>query len=425
MFTAEDNGSKYDSPRVAFNFDTVLYVYGKPNYEMIQQAQVLSGMNVYIVVYSDSSTLGFERVKSICKKYEIPYNQIVTSAYPAADVHIDNPGFYPGNLLIDYVLLQFVHRSEYKYLTHPSGGLETYSELNKISYRTKEFDGVSKSDINASNFRVYIPFSGGLDSTTLICMAVESGYSFLAYYVDMGQDVAKKEWATAQSIATEYHFDSKLQLKTIADVKFLQSKHILFNRNTVIVLELAREMQKNNHTGEIWFGTTAGESPVLGGDKSKEWLQAINKLLHFLQLPAQVVCPVSTMDKSDEIVWLNNHCPGLFEHTDSCFDPETKNCGKCRSCFRKFVALAKAASYSSQSDVFQTSQFWIFNKPSYEELIANFLPFAREYHEAMMTAPNSDVYYSPYRKEYTLELISDIFLDDNGEFIEIAESDAA
>jgi 7-cyano-7-deazaguanine synthase in queuosine biosynthesis len=417
VFTANHEGSKYDSPRVAFNFDTVLYTDGKPRYEMIQQAQVLSGMNVYIVVYSDSSTLGFERVKSICKKYEIPYNQIVMSAYPAADVHIDSPGFYPGNMLIDYILLKFVYGDSYQYLTNPSGGLETYSELNKISYRTKEFDGVLKSDVSASNFRVYIPFSGGLDSTTLVCMAAESGYDFQAYYVDMGQDVAKKEWATVQNIASEYHFSDRLQLKTVRECKFLQSKHILFNRNTVIVLELAREMLRNGHTGEIWFGVTSGESPVLGGDKSREWLSAINRLLHLLQLPAQVTCPVVNLDKSDEIVWLFNHCPGIFELTDSCFDPEKQNCGKCRSCFRKFLALAKATTYLNEYDEVDSSQLVAtFNSKSYSDSIADLLPFAKEYYAAM-TDMNSDVYYSPYRKEYTLDLISDIFMGNDGRFI--------
>jgi hypothetical protein len=42
-------------------------------------------------------------------------------------------------------------------------------------------------------------------------MAAESGYDFQAYYVDMGQDVAKKEWETVQNIASEYHFSDRLQ----------------------------------------------------------------------------------------------------------------------------------------------------------------------------------------------------------------------
>lgn len=414
--------SKYDLPRVAINFDTVLYVNTKPNIEFIQQLNVLYYLKiVYIVVYSDSSTLGFERVKGICQKHDIPYHQIVMSAYPTADVHIDTPGFFPESLFLDYVLLKY--SKDYSYLTNPSNGLDRHSKLNQISRATKEIEGTTQQAIINSRFKVFIPFTGGLDSSTLVWMAYESGYDFTAFYLDMGQDTARKEWETVQRIASEFSFSERLRFLTVPDIKFLEYSHILFNRNTIIILELAQEMKRNNQWGEIWFGVTAGESPVLGGDKSREWLYHINKLLQLLQLPAHVVCPVSAMDKSDEILWLLNHTPELLYLTDSCFDPNVNNCGVCRACFRKFIASIQAyatmhghteeyAGYTTESAVEIVLEN-IFNySGSVGDYLAQVLPYAQEYFKTMSSSDGLN-YYSRYRIDYTHDLLLDVFQEYN------------
>jgi hypothetical protein len=79
--------------------------------------------------------------------------------------------------------------------------------------------------------------------------------------------------------------------------------------------------------------------------------------------------------------------------------------------------LAKATTYLNEYDEIDSSQLVAtFNNQSYSDSIADLLPFAKEYYAAM-TDTHSDVYYSPYRKEYTLDLISDIFMGNDGRFI--------
>ncbi len=190
------------------------------------------------------------------------------------------------------------------------------------------------------DFATIVPLSGGLDSSTLYFMAREAGLDPLPVYVDAGQEYGPTEYRAACTIANR-----EIQLLRV-NAEGKRYKHIIAGRNARIVAAVAEWAHHSGYWGQIWFGNLAGESPIVGGDKSARFLGTMQAILHDRGHDFHLLSPLIGLDKPDLIRWWFDHdLASRLRETKSCFSPSDRRCGECQSCFRTFVALVGSGMY--------------------------------------------------------------------------------
>jgi 7-cyano-7-deazaguanine synthase in queuosine biosynthesis len=181
---------------------------------------------------------------------------------------------------------------------------------------------------------IAIPVTGGLDSSALYYMAEKEQRPVRAFYIDVDPPYRAKEIIALEKMGIKFgYINSGLKLDSR---KFW--KHIIPARNFYFLSLIAEKLERG---GEIWFGATAGEMPLKGGDKSLAFLDYCNRMFAKLPYPVVVKTPLSEMTKTDIVAWWIKNAPveklGL---TISCFEAERGHCGHCQSCLRKALAYA-------------------------------------------------------------------------------------
>lgn len=203
-------------------------------------------------------------------------------------------------------------------------------------------------------FRVIVPLSGGLDSSTLWLMAQEAGLPAQPVYVDAGQEYAVREYQSACEIAQA----GIPRIPVPAEGK--RFKHIIAGRNARIIHWVAAWASYQDWWGQIWLGNLAGESPATGGDKSARFLGTMQAILHDQGRDFHLLSPLCALDKPDLIRWWHDHDrANLLPLVKPCFDADKRRCGRCQSCFRFFVAIVGSGMYDLRG--------------------GNFAPFMREW----------------------------------------------
>jgi 7-cyano-7-deazaguanine synthase in queuosine biosynthesis len=184
---------------------------------------------------------------------------------------------------------------------------------------------------------VAIPVSGGMDSLTLAQMAKESRCRYRLMYFDLKQSYAWAEIATCKKLFA----DAGVMLE-IYELQLPISYHdyILSGRNAIIILEAARVLEEAGQWGEIWFGNTLGESPALGGDKSKRFLNDIQTMLTLMGQDVHIVQPLLGLEKRDIVRYWQERDVDRMRHSRTCFGNTLGQCGKCQACFLKWSLFA-------------------------------------------------------------------------------------
>lgn len=200
------------------------------------------------------------------------------------------------------------------------------------------------------NFLVVVPFSGGLDSTTALVMALEAGLPVVPVYVDTGAGYAAAEIEACRQLVKrlDYPLMEPLQVVTV-DVNYRKHMHHDTGRNAIIIARLLDWFPVGTW-GEIWFSSTAtwGECPHVGGDKSWRWIADMQALIYALGCDARINTPVGGLTKADEVEYLVQHV-GLQFALDarSCYANDEGHCGRCLACFKRAIAFG-IAGYGSE-----------------------------------------------------------------------------
>ncbi len=195
---------------------------------------------------------------------------------------------------------------------------------------------------------IAVPVTGGLDSTVLYLRATEEVYQrrfrdgsdvvdfwmVAPYYVYFGQPYAAKETIAIESFTMPGTHILLGHGKIADETKYW--KHIIPGRNLYVLSLIAEHMQG----GEIWFGAVDGEMPLTGGDKSRYFIGAVNRLFSKLPYPVTVETPLEKETKTDLVKWWldNGYSKEMLDKTVSCFHPEEQHCGACQACLRKWIA---------------------------------------------------------------------------------------
>ena len=180
--------------------------------------------------------------------------------------------------------------------------------------------------------------SGGMDSFLLAHELELEGALHL--FVNVGQEYGRKEWAAAQFAADCAGAEIKtIQVSDMAQFEHKQTGIIPF-RNAELILCAAQFGE------DIYLGVIADE---VNSDKSPEFLAAMKTVLdisHRAQYwtegrEFQLKTPFRGYTKTELVkryVAAGYPLPNLFK-TVSCYDGGDVHCGRCSSCFKRWVAL--------------------------------------------------------------------------------------
>lgn len=182
--------------------------------------------------------------------------------------------------------------------------------------------------------------SGGMDSFLLAHHLRNNGIDAEHVFVDVGQSYAQKEEAAAMFVAAsagaKFH---RMQGAQVA--RFEHPSGIIPFRNAELILNAAQ------YGDDIYLGVIADE---VNSDKSAEFLHCMEQVLnesHRAQYwttgrTFRLLTPLRDRSKTQlvrEYLRAGGDVAVLCQ-TVSCYDGGAKHCGRCASCFKRWIALA-------------------------------------------------------------------------------------
>lgn len=311
----------------------------------------------------------------------------VHTGKPIADLYLDDKGLLPEPHLLEAFVEQYFE-TQLDYLHKLTAGELTSPYATNIANVP---ENPEYHEVLDDKYRVYIPLTGGMDSTTLWQMGVESGVALQPIYLRCGQDYADLEEEKASELAEKAGY----QLEVVdLQMPFKKFDYILLGRNAAVIYTIASLMKERGQWGEIWFGNLAGESPIHNGDKSRRFFNDTQALLSLRGFDVRVCNPLIGMDKPDEVAFWTSRDIETLVDTKSCFSTEHNQCGECQTCFRKWAAFAVHGR--DVSDTFAN-----------QDVRISFQPFIDKYKSKMgkALADQNFAHYSPSRISTTLRAI--------------------
>ncbi len=185
--------------------------------------------------------------------------------------------------------------------------------------------------------RIIVPWSGGLDSTTLAVMAVQAGFNVILISASMGQP-----WDSSERRARHFIEKAIPELQPLQKVEVGLDKpeavygHIQLGRNVAIGRYAASYADSLGGVAEVWLAWLDGETNIAAGDKSHVVLDLMQ-----VDYRSRFALPLRFMTKVDLVDWWLSH--GRVDDaaiTYSCFTGGTQPCGRCQACFRFYVPFA-------------------------------------------------------------------------------------
>lgn len=380
---------EFEQRIISFDYDGTLVEdsfpeHGKINERAAELIEKLGRLGYTLVVHTARQSLDADHIREVTGINNVQTGKAV------ADLYIDDKGLFPLDDLTEAYIEQYFER-ELDYVKKLTAGEYTSPYATNIANVPENPEYKERLD---ENFKVYLPVTGGMDSVTLWQMAIESGYPVMPIYINAGQEYADQEIEVAQSIVQETGHELEI---IDLDLPFKQFKHILLGRNAAVIYTLATLMKERGQWGEIWFGNLAGESPTMGGDKSRRFFNDTQHLLSLRGYDVRIMNPLIGVDKPDEVAyWQSRDIQKLID-TKSCFSAEERQCGKCQTCFRKWVA-------------FKTHGIEIRDTFADQDIKENFKEYTDKYIDKMNRALESSDFshYSPSRIQSTLDAISQL-----------------
>lgn len=179
-------------------------------------------------------------------------------------------------------------------------------------------------------FRVIVPVTGGLGSTTVLLLAYRAGLPTQPLYVDTGLPAAADEIATARALLEHLHGPA-----------LLVRDHPAAGYQGIIE-EAAQLTIDRGWWGELWLGHTdePGVTPVTGPELSHRWMTQIQHLLTSNNIDLRVAQPLAGWTRQDTVAWWDRLIPGgaqtAADWTTDCHDGP---CGGCRACLHRWAAF--------------------------------------------------------------------------------------
>lgn len=194
-------------------------------------------------------------------------------------------------------------------------------------------------------WQLVVPMSGGLDSLTLLHRAQQSGLRPTPVYVDTGAPYTRSEITAARQLLelVELGADALVVVEVPCRFQTLAG-YVDLGRNAVIAWTCA-SLFGPTRWGEVWFGNVSDwqESPIRGGDKSHRFFATIQQVVTMWGWDVRIQSPLTGQTKPDLLAWWAFHGrPDIAARSFSCYGPGPFHCGRCRACFKRWLAFGAA-----------------------------------------------------------------------------------
>lgn len=195
------------------------------------------------------------------------------------------------------------------------------------------------ADRDDPRFRIIVPVSGGLDSSTCYRMARAAGLPAEAVMAATGVPYARHDREAALRLT-----EGRLHMLEVGD-DWQSVGDFQIGRNSIIVWRLLEWAHSHGWWGEVWFGHLGGnylETPIVGGDKSFRWAATMQHLATAHGFDFRLSSPLIGMSKADCVSWWASRGMAASALTDtrSCFADIPGQCGRCWACLYRYVAFA-------------------------------------------------------------------------------------
>jgi 7-cyano-7-deazaguanine synthase len=187
---------------------------------------------------------------------------------------------------------------------------------------------------NGRDIKVVL-FSGGMDSYCL----VKTVKPDIILFFDIGTKDNKKEKELLKTLP----FYNKITIVKLNLKQWELKNKILPHRNSIFCLIAS------NYGNRIYIGTTKGDTTK---DKDYIFKAQVEGMLNYFALdkhkvnlpnyPYSIEMPFKDITKTEIIKYFireGNNINELITYSRSCYDGKDKECGICRSCIRKAIAL--------------------------------------------------------------------------------------
>lgn len=219
-----------------------------------------------------------------------------------------------------------------------------------------------------TNTRAVVLLSGGLDSTTVLALALAEGYTCFALSFDYGQrhevelDAARRVAATFD---VEQHVIAKINLREFGGSALTSAEAVPKGRSVAqmddgipityvparntIFLSFALAWAETLEASDIFIGVNALDYSGYP-DCRPEYIAAFESLANLAtkagvegRTHTKIHTPLISMSKAD-IVRCGNELGVDYGLTHSCYDPDASGlpCGSCDSCLLRAKGFAEA-----------------------------------------------------------------------------------
>lgn len=186
--------------------------------------------------------------------------------------------------------------------------------------------------------------SGGMDSFLLAHEPELKGAAHV--FVNIGQKYLEKERTSAKLVANSCGAEF-IEVVTNQIAKYEHESGIIPLRNAEMLLCAAQ------HGEQIYFGVIADE---INSDKSPEFVAAIQETMNISHKAQywtegkqfQILTPFRNFTKTQLVQRYHDNggsLPKLLTSV-SCYDAGSHHCGRCASCFKRWVALTNVSRYN-------------------------------------------------------------------------------
>lgn len=206
-----------------------------------------------------------------------------------------------------------------------------YNKLELGKPQGKIFDDESTNQLD----KEVLLMSGGLDST-IAYWYLEKPYSL---WIDIGQKYKAKEKEAVKNLKRRYDINIDF-IKGLDLSQFEKGENAYIPRRNALLLQLA-----SYYGNKLFLVGIEGDNVE---DKSPEAFQEIENCLNFISKEKEdkqikIRSPFWGLSKGEIVRWFKKNVPDAEEillTSVSCYDKDIEwQCGSCKSCFRKAIAM--------------------------------------------------------------------------------------
>lgn len=216
--------------------------------------------------------------------------------------------------------------------------------------------------------KAIVPFSGGMDSTTILYHAIQKHDTVYAVAINYGQRHLQKELAAGREIINDLYNDNKNKINysvldlsffkqivnvsslTNNNIKVAKAKDVMGDPQTVnyvpfrnmMMLSICSALAESVGADTVYHGAAQADSVAGYWDGSKEFIDAMNNVTILNRRnKIKIEAPLLDKSKADIIKWgMSMNVP--YDKTWTCYEGLEKACGTCTSCSLRLKGFIEA-----------------------------------------------------------------------------------